>query len=931
MNNDNIYNILKNFNKVAVEETAKPVEAKPKTQLAENMEQVLGKKLIAEKAANKYAVGMSQAMKSTGDKPPLKKSTIVKAHEIAKKVKEDRYKTIDDYLDAKRAREQEHGGEEEKKSNKRTVVGHYGKHYDPTDDDEDVVQKAKDTSGEKRGRGRPKGSVKAQTKADTADIKADKKKQVKGNVTKVKSGKKVKEGQYKTIEAMIKEAFGDDYDEQGQLSYEQDQLRQAIGDEAFTQVQEFVNQGADPMALPDELYNVLYDHYQDEMPYGTQKARDGDPFEWISEKLMSVFGDETLPFEPDETSNFKKPSDADKGVERSQALRNRGMDSVKDMTEVTGDKPFDKMMGNIVKGAGALKKKSSNDKFEQVYDRVEVILMQGGVHSYLGDDIEDALAKLKIKPTDELIAKLETAFTDRSSGVLDFYNEDDMDEGILGTLGGGAIGTLAGGPIGGIIGAGVGQAATDGGSSLIEKDEEQKLNEIAPLLAAGARLFMAAAPKIAQVAGKVGQAGARGVGQAAKAGAGIAAKNAGQIGVGAGAYEIGSSVADIVKEITAAVGEAVDENTIFDLATLAFKYAIPAGIVLAILYGGKKAIDSLFADPKTQQGVAEGLGYSRDPAQAKWYHEGRKAFKGGTTGNLIQDIAKKHGVPSEWIDAFRAGYQDQEGFSKDGVAEGKMADKDYDKDGKIETGSKEHAGAVDKAIKDKAVKDKEKEDDELAEMMRLSGVNVDEDKLAKKDYDKDGEIETGSEEHAGAVDKAIKKNQDTDDEKVDECMGSGMMSPVPGQAMRQAMEQEGKMNINTNMSSDGTKSVSISADGEAAVQLMQMLKLAGMGGQGPATPQAEPEVAVVSTEPEAEVDEEKDPRYQANTSPEEHVMPVQALTKGGDGDVAGKEKAMTPNGYQFGDNPRAMREAIQGLDNFGHAMMKEYESIKIKK
>ena len=70
------------------------------------------------------------------------------------------------------------------------------------------------------------------------------------------------------------------------------------------------------------------------------------------------------------------------------------------------------------------------------------------------------------------------------------------------------------------------------------------------------------------------------------------------------------------------------------------------------------------------QGMAEGLGYSQDPAQAKWYHEGRKAFKGGTTGNLIQDIAKKHGVPEEWIDAFHAGYQDQEGFGKDTVDEG---------------------------------------------------------------------------------------------------------------------------------------------------------------------------------------------------------------------------------------------------------------------
>jgi hypothetical protein len=37
-------------------------------------------------AVNPYAVGMSQAMKSTGDKPPLSKKTIRKAHKIAKAV-----------------------------------------------------------------------------------------------------------------------------------------------------------------------------------------------------------------------------------------------------------------------------------------------------------------------------------------------------------------------------------------------------------------------------------------------------------------------------------------------------------------------------------------------------------------------------------------------------------------------------------------------------------------------------------------------------------------------------------------------------------------------------------------------------------------------------------------------------------------------------
>ena len=44
-------------------------------------------KHIADEKANPYAIGMAQAMKSTGDKPPLKKSTINKAHEIARAIK----------------------------------------------------------------------------------------------------------------------------------------------------------------------------------------------------------------------------------------------------------------------------------------------------------------------------------------------------------------------------------------------------------------------------------------------------------------------------------------------------------------------------------------------------------------------------------------------------------------------------------------------------------------------------------------------------------------------------------------------------------------------------------------------------------------------------------------------------------------------------
>ena len=202
--------------------------------------------------------------------------------------------------------------------------------------------------------------------------------------------------------------------------------------------------------------------------------------------------------------------------------------------------------------------------------------------------------------------------------VLDVKSESDAAEGIEGEIAGGAIGGLVGGaagsqlgPIGGALGSAVGGSVGSAIGSRYQDGkplkEKQQLDEFAPLLAAGARLFMAAAPKIAQVVGRAGRAGAQGAGQAAKTGAEIAAKNAGQIGLGAGAYEIGSSVADIAKDITAKVGQAVDEKTVLELATLAFKYAIPVGIVLAILYGGKKAIDSLFSDAEPKnKAVAEG-------------------------------------------------------------------------------------------------------------------------------------------------------------------------------------------------------------------------------------------------------------------------------------------------------------------------------------
>jgi hypothetical protein len=42
--------------------------------------------------------------------------------------------------------------------------------------------------------------------------------------------------------------------------------------------------------LPSYLYEDLYDIFWKDMPYGTAKARTGDPYQWIAEKLFEELG-----------------------------------------------------------------------------------------------------------------------------------------------------------------------------------------------------------------------------------------------------------------------------------------------------------------------------------------------------------------------------------------------------------------------------------------------------------------------------------------------------------------------------------------------------------------------------------------------------------------------------------------------------------------
>ena len=71
-----------------------------------------------------------------------------------------------------------------------------------------------------------------------------------------------------------------------------------------------------------------------------------------------------------------------------------------------------------------------------------------------------------------------------------------------------------------------------------------------------------------------------------------------------------------------------------------------------------------------------------------------------------------------------------------------------------------------------------------------------------------------------------------------------------------------------------------------------------------------------------------EPAEFANT-PEPEVMPANVMLKGGDGEVAGKEKKMSKNGAaRFSDNPM---ESADPLESLGRRLMQAYNSIKIQK
>ena len=117
------------------------------------------------------------------------------------------------------------------------------------------------------------------------------------------------------------------------------------------------------------------------------------------------------------------------------------------------------------------------------------------------------------------------------------------------------------------------------------------------------------------------------------------------------------------------------------------------------------------------------------------------------------------------------------------------------------------------------------------------------------------------------------------------------------------MEQKDSMNVSTNMSSDGTKSVNISAQGDRADALLQMLKMAGMRPHDNDNSMAmtEPEVIMVSSAPHDDMHEEEMMDEEYANSPEQEYQTIDSIIH--QGDDLNREKAQHPVAGFTGDNP----------------------------
>jgi hypothetical protein len=82
--------------------------------------------------------------------------------------------------------------------------------------------------------------------------------------------------------------------------------------------------------ISDELHDALYDYYHDDMPYGVQKARTGDPYEWVADRFGADLGLEGY------GGNSPGVPDEDYGMERESVMHGDYAEEAREPHSVDG-------------------------------------------------------------------------------------------------------------------------------------------------------------------------------------------------------------------------------------------------------------------------------------------------------------------------------------------------------------------------------------------------------------------------------------------------------------------------------------------------------------------------------------------------------------------------------------------------------------------
>jgi hypothetical protein len=203
--------------------------------------------------------------------------------------------------------------------------------------------------------------------------------------------------------------------------------------------------------MSQALHDALYDYYFDDMPYGVQKARTGDPYEWVSDRFgadlgISGYGHNSPGIGPEDDPSLEREG-ADYATE----------ESLEDVTSIGGDSS-DELMADVMTN------QQGTDVNEEGLPEERLCNMTEAGESCPMHGVEECWANTPAMESapDPVLERMQEV-----AGL----KKKVADEGTLGALGGGVLGMAATKtPSGAVAGAKLGSALQD----RLEKTAEEK-------------------------------------------------------------------------------------------------------------------------------------------------------------------------------------------------------------------------------------------------------------------------------------------------------------------------------------------------------------------------------------------------------------------------------------------------------------------------